>query len=171
MKGFLRSVDRLIAVAVNAAIVVLFLAMLGIAAAQVVLRYFFDNGIIWGDPAARTLVLWVGFLGAVLTTRDNKHFQIDVLTRFLRPAGRKWFRRLSNLFAAVVCLVLAHASISFLGFESGTRGAFNLPVVIVDVIIPAGFYLMVVQFALRMFVAVDGTPVAGSPKEDVHSEN
>lgn len=169
MKGSLRSVDRLIAVAVNAAIVVLFLAMLGIAAAQVVLRYFFDSGIIWGDPAARTLVLWVGFLGSVLTTGDNKHFQIDVLTRFLPQRWREWFQRVSNLFAAVVCLVLAQASISFLGFESGAKGSLNLPVEIVDVIIPAGFYLMAVQFALRMFAAVDGTPVEGSPREDLHN--
>lgn len=165
MIRLLQDVDYLVTWTVNGILVALFLGMLGIAAAQVILRYVFDSGIVWGDPAARTLVLWVGFLGAVLTTRDNKHFQIDLLTRFLPTRAQLWFHRFSNLFAAVVCLVLAQTSISFLSFESDTRGFLNLPVAIVDVIIPAGFCLMAVQFALRMFTDAERTPATDSVRK------
>ena len=155
----LHAIDQVITRVVNAAIVVLFLLMLGIAAAQVVLRYFFQSGISWGDPAARTLVLWVGFLGGILATGNNQHFHLDVITRFLPGRFQVWFFRLSNLFGAAVCFFLARASISFLGFEHDSRTFLNLPLVLVDLIIPLGFCLMMVRYAVRMV----GEPDHSSP--------
>lgn len=162
----LRVVDRVITSVVNAVIVGLFLLMLGIAAAQVVLRYFFESGIPWGDPAARTLVLWVGFLGGTLAAGNNQHFHLDVMTRFLAGRFQVWFFRLSNLFGAAVCFFLARASISFLVFERDSRTFLNLPLVLVDLIIPLGFCLMMVRYAVRMVGEPDhSSPGASGPGE------
>ena len=50
---------------------------------QVVLRNIFDEGILWGDILLRHLVLWVGFIGASLATREQKHINIDLFSRWL----------------------------------------------------------------------------------------
>src|SRR2546426_7761896 len=77
-------VDSVLTRVVNIALITLFSVMMSLAFVQVCLRYFFNNSILWGDTASRTLVIWVGFLGAVIATGENKHFHIDVLTRFLK---------------------------------------------------------------------------------------
>jgi TRAP-type C4-dicarboxylate transport system permease small subunit len=154
---FFHNIDSVLTRVVNAALVLLFSVMLSLAVIQVFLRYFFNSSILWGDIAARTLVLWVGFLGAALATKENKHFHIDVLTRFLKKRYQLWFQSFSNLFASVICFFLGQASVTFLELDNQTKTFLQLPVFVVELIIPIGFYLMMIQFALRMIInANDG---------------
>ena len=64
-------------------LVVILSVMILLSFLQVLLRNFFEQGILWGDILIRNLVLWVGFIGASLATRENKHINIDLFTRFL----------------------------------------------------------------------------------------
>jgi TRAP-type C4-dicarboxylate transport system permease small subunit len=150
-------VDRVIARAVDIALIAIFTVMMSLAGIQVFLRYFFNSSLLWGDIAARNLVIWVGILGAVLATRENKHFHIDLLTRFLGKRYQLWFQSFSNLFASVICFFLGQASVTFLELDIQGRTFLDLPLYYVEIIIPAGFYLMMVQFALRTIILlVDG---------------
>jgi TRAP-type C4-dicarboxylate transport system permease small subunit len=151
----IQGIDTAITRVVNFSLVILFLGMAGLAIMQVFLRYFFNSGVMWADIAARNLVLWVGMLGGILATREVKHFHIDILTRFLSSRNQIWFRAFSDLFSAVICFFLGQASISFLALDTETRTFFNLPVVIIEVIIPIGFYLMMVQFLIRMILTLN----------------
>ena len=145
----LRLIDRALTGLVNTALVGLFSVMMILAVVQVFLRYFFNSSVLWGDIANHNLVIWVGFLGAVMATRQEKHFRIDVLTRFLKPQHRLWFQCFSNLFGSVVCFYLGQASVTFLGLDAGNRTFLNVPSTVVEVIIPVGFYLMMLQFIMR----------------------
>lgn len=148
----LRLIDNALTRVVNIALVSLFSLLMSLAFVQVFLRYFFNSSILWGDIAGRTLVIWVGFLGAVLATRENKHFHIDVLTRFLRERYQLWFQSLSNLFASVICFLLGQASQTYLNIEGQSKTFLELPVSVVELVIPLGFYLMMFQFALRTVI-------------------
>jgi len=127
---------------VNGALILLFGVMMSLAVIQVFLRYFFNSSILWGDVTARNLVIWVGILGAILATGENKHFHVDVLSRFMNTRYQSWLQSITNLFAAVVCFFLGQAGITFLAF-------LNIPVVSVEIIAPIGFYLMMLLFAIR----------------------
>ena len=151
---FVRAIDNAVSRVIDVSIVVLFVVMLTLAVVQVFLRYFFNGGILWGDVAARTLVIWVGFLGAMTATREAKHFSVDVLTRFLKMKHQFWLQSISSLFAAVICFFLAQAGVTFLGLESGNKTFLDLPAVATEVIVPIGFYLMAFQFLLRMVISV-----------------
>ena len=156
----LRKIEQILTRGVNAVLVALFAVMLSLAVVQVGLRYFFKTGLLWGDVAARNLVLWVGFLGAVIAARDSKHFHIDIISRLLPERWNGWLQRISALFAAVICYLLGRASVDYLGVEAGTKTFLNLPVPVTEVIIPAGFFLMMIQFVLR---AIIGTPPPSGP--------
>jgi TRAP-type C4-dicarboxylate transport system permease small subunit len=169
MIRLIQVVDSALTRLVNIALVTLFSVMMGLAFIQVFLRYFFNNSILWGDTAARTLVIWVGFLGAVIATGESKHFHIDVLTRFLKKRHQTWFQSFSNLFAAVICFFLGQASVTFLGLDPGTKTFLEIPIYIVELIIPAGFYLMMIRFVLRMafnFSEIFETGPSGQGIED-----
>jgi TRAP-type C4-dicarboxylate transport system permease small subunit len=152
----LRTFDRALTSVVMVFLVSTFAIMLGLAAVQVFLRGVFHTGLLWGDVAARHLVIWVGFFGAYLATRENKHFHIDVLTRFLSERIRLWFAAFSDLFAAVICILLLQASVTYLtvGLDAESTLFLGIPQRTVAMIVPAGFGLITVQFLLRMVESI-----------------
>ncbi len=163
----LRAIDRGVTTIVTGLLVLSFTVMLGLAAIQVFLRFFFHIGILWGDIAARNLVVWVGFFGAYLATRENKHFRIDVLTRLLRPRLRLWLIALTDLFAAVVCYFLLRASLAFvsIGIDPESIAFLHIPQAVVASIVPAGFGIIILQFLLRTIESAVAA-VRGTPEED-----
>jgi TRAP-type transport system small permease protein len=48
---------------------------------NVVFRYFFHLPLAWSDEAARFLLIWLTFLGAVLANARNEHMQLDLLVK------------------------------------------------------------------------------------------
>jgi TRAP-type C4-dicarboxylate transport system permease small subunit len=148
----LRAFDRVLTKAVTWLLMTFFVLMLGIAALQVLLRLFLHTGIIWGDIAARHMVLWVGFFGAYMATREDKHFHIDVLTRFLHPKLKAWFGAFSDLFAIVICYFMLQASLTFVevGMDADSMLFLQVPQRAAAMIVPLGFGLILVQFLLRM---------------------
>jgi TRAP-type C4-dicarboxylate transport system permease small subunit len=148
----LRGFDRVLTKAVTWLLVFFFVTMLGIAALQVILRIILHTGIIWGDIAARHMVLWVGFFGAYMATREDKHFHIDVLTRFLHPKLKAWFGAFSDLFAIAICYFMLEASLTFVqvGMDADSMLFLQVPQRAAAMIVPLGFGLILIQFLLRM---------------------
>ncbi len=136
----------------NIVLVLILSIMVLLSFLQVVLRNFFDQGILWGDILLRHLVLWVGFVGASLATREEKHINIDLFTRFLKPRGQDIARIVTNLFAVYICWLLADAGWTFVQDEkmAGTLIFNEIPVWYFQIIIPIGFLLM----SFRFFISV-----------------
>jgi len=147
----LRAFDRALTTVVNAFLMLSFAIMLGLAALQVFLRFFFHSGLLWGDVAARNLVIWVGFFGAYLATRENKHFRVDVLTRLVAPRIRSWLFAGTDLFAAVISYFLFQASLNFvrLGIDPDSVAFLQVPQTVIAMIVPIGFALILIQFLIR----------------------
>jgi len=137
-------------------IVLLLLLMTLLAFLQVVLRNVFSTSFLWGDPFLRHLVLWIGFLGASIATRQEKHINLDIVTRLLPPRATSFIRTCTNLFAAIVTALLARAGFVFLTseIESGealfTIGQTDVPAWWLQLIIPVGFGLMAFRFFIRV---------------------
>ncbi|MEN8168874.1 MAG: TRAP transporter small permease [Pseudomonadota bacterium] len=136
----------------NGLLVLILIAMIGLAGSQIMLRNLFDSGIGWGDPILRVLVLWIGMLGAMIATQQDKHIRIDLLSRYLSPTWRDRAARLNNLFATVVCSLLAWHSGRFVYFEwqDGNTLVNNIPIWVAEFVLPFGFAVMALHFALLM---------------------
>ena len=133
-------------------IVILLTMMCTLAFLQVILRNAFSFGFLWADPLLRYMVLWVGFLGAVLATREGKHFAVDFLNRFLSPRLLLIVKSFVNCFAAVVSILLMRAAFQFLieGIGADERDLFDLPRRMYFTIIPIGFGLIALQFIFNV---------------------
>ena len=137
---------------VEGALLILMLSiMVLVAFSQVMLRNLFHTGIDGADVLLRHLVLWIGFLGAAIATSEERHINIDALRRFLSPRIRSAVDVLTDIFAAIVCYYLMSAAWVFVESEmAGGRSVFqNIPVWYGQSIIPVGFGLLVVHFAIR----------------------
>lgn len=135
-------------------LVLLLAVMIGLAGSQILLRNLFDSGISWSDPLLRVLVLWVGMLGAMIATQQDKHIRIDLLSRYLSPAWRGHAARLNNLFSAIVCGLLSWHSARFVYFEwqDGNTLVSDFPVWIAELVLPFGFAVMTLRFVLLLFL-------------------
>ena len=155
----------------NWLLAILVLILVGLSGAQIVLRIFFDTGLAWADPFARSLVLWTGMLGALAAVRDDKHIALDVLQRFLPPAAQRAARIATLGFAALLCAAMAWYGYGLVaidyaeGVQTGHSAVAGVRACFAESIVPVGFALMALRFALRVFA-----PPAQAPMLLHHTE-
>jgi TRAP-type C4-dicarboxylate transport system permease small subunit len=133
-------------------IAALLTVMILMAFSQIVLRNFFSTGIAWGDALVRYLVVWVGFVGAAIAAKEDRHITIDVLSRWITGAGKRTIQAISHFSSAIICGFLTWAGIKFIGFEAQMGGTafFNFPAWVPELIIPIAFGLMTLRYTLRL---------------------
>lgn len=115
--------------------------MIGLAAAQVLLRGMAGQAFAWGDEALRLLVLWAAMLGAMAASRDDTHLRIDALSRYLPVVPRNLVAVLVDFFTATVAAILAWYSWKFVA-DSRSYGDLllgNLPAWPFQAIMPVAF--------------------------------
>jgi C4-dicarboxylate transporter DctQ subunit len=137
---------------VEQTLIVTFLSfMILLAFIQILLRNFFNTGLDWGDSLLRNLVLWIGFIGATLATREGKHINIDVVSRWLPSLGKNVVTLITHLFSFLICCLLTYATLKFIKNEAqmGHKTFLNLPVWVPELILPLTFGLMAFRFGLR----------------------
>ncbi len=151
---FLLRISKYISYAEKFILILILSLMVLLSFLQVILRNFFDTGILWLDPFLRHLVLWIAFLGASLATQNDKHINIDILSRFLSQKNKHISKIINQIFAAVVALLLFYASVKFIFDELDaqttifTISSFEIKSYHMQIIIPVGFALMFFRFII-----------------------
>ncbi len=131
---------------------------LGLALFQIVIRNVMGTGIIWGDALVRVMVFWLGMAGAMAATRERKHINIDLLTRFLPPGLRRAAGGLTTAFAAVVCMVACGVSLKFVWFEyaAGDLAFGRVPFWVCELILPLGFAVIALRYLIQFVLHLRG---------------
>ena len=70
---------------------------------NVVLRYGFNTGLIWGLEATSYLFAWLILFGMSYCVKTTSHLGVDALTALLAPSARK----IVALIAALLCITYA----------------------------------------------------------------
>lgn len=124
--------------------------MITIGSMQIIQRNFFSTAFSWSDELLRLLVLWLGLVGAIAASRDDKHITIDILSRFLSGKRNLILRLVLDFFTAATCSVLAWYGTRFIRMESefGATVLVDLPAWIFEAIIPVAFGLIAYRYAL-----------------------
>jgi len=157
LKSVLAKLDNFGRVAENAALVVLLVAMIVLAVAQIVLRQFFDGSLVWADELIKIIVLWLAMVGSIAAARDNRHIRIDLLSHILPVRLVIVARVVVDIFAAIVCAVIAWQAWRYLQLEVefGETVLVDKPAWAAHVVVPVAFLIV----SYRFFVSVIGTVV------------
>lgn len=161
------------------AILVLALGLMAlIPVVELVGRSWFDVGIPGATDYLQHLTLWIGFLGAVLATREGKHLKIAAAANWLPPRVNRAADYLVAFISSAVCAGLFGASLQLVVaeapglppwtakiipdfverwlepfglFESGglTMVAGWIPVWVAEAVMPFGFAVMAIRFITR----------------------
>lgn len=132
-------------------LVLLVVALIMLASAQILLRNFLDVTWLWADPLIRHLVLWASFVGALIATRDDRHIRIDAGLRLLPVRGRRIVAALGDSIAGAICLTLTPFAVRFVMDERvhGGDALLELPRWILQLVFPLVFGGMGLRFCAR----------------------
>ena len=130
---------------------VMLLTMILLATAQIFLRNLFDLGLTWEDPLLRIMLLWLGLLGALAASRDNKHITIDILTRLVHKRARNVVQIITSLFTAIVTAIIAWHALRFVIMEYHTQNLAvgGIAAWIFESIIPFAFTLISIRYLIH----------------------
>lgn len=134
----------------DAVLVLLLLAMIGVAVMQIVLRNGFDGGFLWAESFLRVLVLWIGLAGAMAASREHRHINIDIAGRFLPPLARKVATVFTALFTAGVAFTVAWYALDFVKveYESPSPAFADVPTWVCESIMPFAFAVIGLRYLL-----------------------
>ena len=126
---------------------------------QVVLRYVFNSGFVWGVEATTYMFGWMVLFGISYGVRVHAHIGIDLLVKALPSGPRRWV----GLLAVGLCLlyagIMAYGSYNYiarlmrLGIE-----AEDIPVErwMLTIILPVGFGLLGLRLVQEAWAILSG---------------
>ncbi|MBF0238232.1 MAG: TRAP transporter small permease subunit [SAR324 cluster bacterium] len=122
-------------------------------AIQTVLRNAFSTGFLWIDPLVQYSMLWITMLGGSIATLDQHHMSVDLTNKFLSPVNRHRVAIVTSLLSAFVVWFMASAGMDFVRMMQDSNAVEShflpIPQSISRMIIPLGFYMMMLRFVLR----------------------
>ena len=150
----------------TAALVALLSALMLLSVGQIVLREVFNTGFVWADELIKLMVLWLAMVGSIAAARENRHIRIDALSHVLPELGIRVIRILVDLFAALVCGVIAWHAWQYLQVEIEYEDTVlvNIPAWIAHSVMPAAFFLISFRFlvlTVKQIGAIVMRPSAG----------
>ena len=133
--------------------VVIFAAMTLLPVIETTTRLFSTNGI----PASQVLVqhftLWIGFLGAILATRQNKLLALTrepLFDEAEKPHLGKWIAKVTT-FLVLVALTWGSWELLKIEMKYPIDIAPNIPRWVAQLIMPVGFGLMAIQVYVKSY--------------------
>ena len=130
--------------------------MILVAVIQIALRNVLSTGLAWGDQLVRTLVLWTGFIGAAVATREGKHISIDVVSRWISPKRKIDMEIITNGFSLLICALLTFAALKFVSNEIQMKSILflGIPSWASEIILPVTLGVMTFRFCLRFLKSI-----------------
>lgn len=140
-----------------AAVTLLIAALVLFGVLQIILRNFFQQGIIWADPLMRHIVLWLGCLGGTLASVRMRHINIDILSRVLPRRARRLRNRIVFGATALASTALGLAALRLVIDERtyGARSFLNIHTWILESILPAAFLIIAYRSAYNAMLPVE----------------
>lgn len=131
-------------------LIALVLSLILVAVIQIILRNFFDAGLFWAESYIRISVLWIALLGAMMGSRNHEHLAIDVFIHKFSPENQALIERITHLFSAIVCFILAYHSSLFIysEYQEGTIAFAAIPNWACESIIPITFFVIAGRYLL-----------------------
>ncbi|NUN12616.1 MAG: TRAP transporter small permease subunit [Myxococcales bacterium] len=124
--------------------------------------YSVGTGYAWSTDVAKIMIMWVGFLGASMATKEQKHIRIDFIRKAVPDAYRSMYNAFSHFVTIIFCLVLLVLAVVYLQQRINLGAilpSIHLKAWLIVAPIPVSIALMVARFTGRFVVALRGGEV------------
>jgi TRAP-type C4-dicarboxylate transport system permease small subunit len=153
---YLTRIERLLAAT-------LVCVLTGLVVTDVISREIWKTGIPWAQKGAVYMMIWAGFLGAVLVTQKVEHLRPEVADKIWKGRARGIYLRVHNLLVLAFTLSMAWYSCLYVleSKEFGDRNVIiDMPMWVLQLIIPYTFISMSVRYLYFVFFPKEKDPQA-----------
>ncbi len=137
----------------------LVLAIVAVAGANVVARYFFLAPFFWAEEVQRYILICFVYIAAILVTWDGRHLRMDILSQFLPRPWKEIVNFASTVTFIGVCAFIVTQSwqvtVLQVRFDKHSVAA-EIPMVYPHSMVLIGFFFMLVAVAVRFRANVLG---------------
>lgn len=148
----MRLFDRIIELGRDAAIAMIIFTMLGISA-RVVIRYTLGFPINWIVDVSTILQVYLTFLAGAWLLKEEGQISIDVVLSYLSPRPRFFLQMINSVLGGVMCAILTVYGVieTWSSWKLDLRLGMPMdpPKWILLIVIPAGSFLLLIQFIRR----------------------
>ncbi|HOT46503.1 MAG TPA: TRAP transporter large permease subunit [Spirochaetota bacterium] len=130
----------------------IFLFLLAIIpVSEAVVRIFFKTGIPDSSNYLQHMVLWITFVGGMITSRERKHLSLAAGVELMKDSVKNWFKTVSSFLSATICIAFAWNALSLvlIGFDPAKKIGF-FPIQLATIIMPIGYTLIAIRFVTTL---------------------
>jgi TRAP-type C4-dicarboxylate transport system permease small subunit len=115
-------------------------------------RFVLHNALSWTEELGRYMMIWMGFFGCALATKDNSHVGVEMFTDLFKPGLKRVFKIASRLVVIGFLLVILIKSGEQLGLLSIQKSsALEIPMAIPYSAVTFGIFMMLIENLAHLF--------------------
>jgi C4-dicarboxylate transporter DctQ subunit len=144
---------------------VMIAVMTAIVTFAVITRYILDQPIGWSEEVSIYLMIWAVFLGAAYTLKQEAHIGVDLLMDRLPPHLKPFLHCFHYLAGLLFISTLLYKGIDMINLSVilGNRSiATDFPLYIVQLAVPIGAVLLILQLLSKLLHLIDQWPVSNN---------
>jgi len=126
-------------------------------------RELAQTGIPWAQKSAVYMMIWAGFIGAILVTQKVEHLRPEIADKLWKDSYKKIYLRIHNALVFIFCAVMTWYSFQYV-LESKEFGdeniILNMPMWILQMVIPYSFLSMSLRYLYFIFIPHEKNPKA-----------
>lgn len=112
-KKILRVIDKI----EDFAMVTMFAGMVGIIFFQVIMRFVFNNSLVWSEELGKFIFVWLSWLGISIGHRRKEHIKITLFVDMLPYKAQKVLEALSEIILILICGITLYYSVQMMGIQ------------------------------------------------------
>ena len=133
-------------------IIVTFVVMVVSTLTQVICRYLLEFSLPWVDELARYCLVWMVFVGMVLTLVRGQHVTVDRMLDRYSIRFRPFALTIIDLATSGLFLVLLYGGVLLMQLTAGqTTSGLGIPKYMVYAALPIGALLMLIELGQRIY--------------------
>jgi C4-dicarboxylate transporter DctQ subunit len=143
----------------EAMIAILMVFMTVVTFWQVVLRYVFNSGLLWGNEATLYAFAWLVVFGLAYGVRTRAHLGIDIVVRMLAGPARRVVGLLAIGLSILYAAMLGYGAFIYVAklYEVGIHAEdIEVPRWLLSAIMPIGFALLGIRLAYEGWLILTG---------------
>ena len=113
---------------------------------------------VWSVELASVLLMYVGFFGASMATREGRHIQVDAVRKKLSPTQLPLYNAICGVITILFCALLLVLAVQYVSDQLGHGGelqATGLPEFLVSLPIAVSLFVMIGRFGVRVRADLD----------------
>lgn len=130
---------------------------------DVAAREIMKTGIPWAQKGAVYMMIWAGFIGAVLMAQKVEHLRPEVADKLWKGRSKIWYLRIQNFLVFVFCVAMAKYSVDYVieSREFADRNVIiDMPMWVLQLVIPYCFTSMSLRYLYFTFSPREKDPQA-----------